>query len=340
LSKIVLSKKNYFHNLQEIVKQVGSKDKIALVFKDNAYGHGLLEMATLAKEFGIKKAVVQLYEEAKILENLFEEILILADKHIPTYSHAFHITINHLSDIDELPEKTQVHLKIDTGMHRNGISENELESAIIGIHKRKLILRGVFTHHRSADVLSTEFYWQSRTFERIKKNVFTLCEELFLAKPKFHSANSSATFRQKNSNDDFVRVGIAQYGYLENSSVFDNPCLKPVLALWANKNSSRRIKKGQKVGYSANYTAKEDMNIANYDIGYGDGFFRGTSNKSYKTPNGYELLGNVSMDNISFNTQEDEICLFNDVKELAFINNTISYEILTSLKAHIKKEIQ
>jgi alanine racemase len=64
LAKILISKENLFHNLDLISKHAGSKEKVAIVLKDNAYGHGLLEIATLANEFGIRKAVVRTLEEA------------------------------------------------------------------------------------------------------------------------------------------------------------------------------------------------------------------------------------------------------------------------------------
>ena len=60
MAYITLSKENFFYNLDKIAQKTGSKEKIALVLKDNAYGHGILEMAALAQEYGIKKAVVQL----------------------------------------------------------------------------------------------------------------------------------------------------------------------------------------------------------------------------------------------------------------------------------------
>ena len=64
MAKILLSKENLFHNLNIICNQAGSKEKVAVVLKDNAYGHGLLEIAQLANEFGIKKAVVRTLDEA------------------------------------------------------------------------------------------------------------------------------------------------------------------------------------------------------------------------------------------------------------------------------------
>lgn len=339
MSKILLDKKNYFHNLDLICKQTEDITKVSVVLKDNAYGHGLIEIATLANEYGIKKAVVRNLDEAIKIEKLFEDILILADTDIHTYSHTFHITINSLEDIYKIPSLTKVHLKVDTGMHRNGISKNSLEEAIYGISKQKLQLTGLFTHHRNADELGTDFYWQNRQFSDIKKEVKKLCEQLSLPIPAFHSANSSALFRIKNFEEDWARVGIAQYGYIENHKVFEIPNLKPVLSLWANKISSRELQKGESIGYGGTYTAENDMIVSCYDIGYGDGFLRINENNNYFTPDGFKLLGRVSMDNLCLNSADESVCLFKDVRTLAKIHNTISYEITTTLSPRIKKEI-
>ena len=76
---ITLNKNNFFNNLDIIANKTKSKDKIALVLKDNAYGHGLLEVASMAQTFGITRAVVNSSEEALKIENYFEYILVLAD---------------------------------------------------------------------------------------------------------------------------------------------------------------------------------------------------------------------------------------------------------------------
>ncbi len=340
MGKIVISKANLFHNLEVISQQAKGKEKIAIVLKDNAYGHGLLEIAKLLNQFGIKKAVVKTLDEAIKIEKLFEEILILAECDFHTYSHTFHIAVNSLEQLEQIPKNWNIHLKIDTGMHRNGIDKNQLKEAIYRAYKKKLNLTGIFTHHRNADNLSTEFYWQNAIFREIKNEVKSICEQLFLSLPKFHSANSSALFRFKDFDDDFARVGIATYGYLESDTIISNPNLKPILSLWTKKISTRILEKGQKVGYGGTYQTSEKITISTYDIGYGDGFFRLNEIQKYITPKGYQILGRVSMDNLSVNSDEEEICLFDNAKNLAKIHNTISYEILTALKQHIKKEIK
>lgn len=340
MAKIILSKKNYFDNLSLICAKANSMDKVAVVLKDNAYGHGLLEIAKMANEFGIKKAIVRNCDEAEKIEKLFNEILVLTPNDIHTYSHAFHMTINNLSDINKTRENTRVHLKVDTGMHRNGILPSELEAAIHGIVERNLIFTGVFTHHRSADKLSSEFFWQRRQFEDIKKEVKKLCEQLSLELPSFHSCNSAALFRHANFNEDWVRVGIAQFGYLETPEIFEKPALKPVMSLWANKISQRSLKKGQRVGYGATYEMKESMTVGCYDLGYGDGFLRLNEKQAYYTPQGHRVLGRVSMDNLSLDTNEENVCIFDNVHTLAKLHNTISYEITTALNPNIPKEIR
>lgn len=339
MAKILLSKENLFHNLEIIKKYAGSKEKVAVVLKDNAYGHGLVEIATMASEFGIKKAVVRTYEEAIKIEKLFDYILILAETNFPTYSQTFHIALNSIENISNFPENANVHIKVDTGMHRNGISINELEECIEGLCKKNVNITGVFTHHRSADELSTEFYWQNENFKEVKRIVVNLCEKLSLPLPKFHSCNSSALFRHNHFDEDFARVGIATYGYIENKKPLKVPALKPVLSLWAKKIATRKITKGQTIGYGGTYKAKEDMIASTYDLGYGDGFLRINERTEYFTPKGYRILGRVSMDNLSLNCDEKEVCIFDDAKDLAKIRDTITYEIITTLNTQIPRQI-
>ena len=340
MAKILISKENLFHNLEIISNHAGSKEKVAVVLKDNAYGHGSFEIAKLCNEFGITKAVVRTLEEALEIEQFFDDILILSSKNIHTYSHTFHIALNALEDINNLPNYCKVHIKIDTGMHRNGISPKELKEAILGLTKKSITISGIFTHHRNADKLSTDFFWQSSIFRDVKENVKNICEELSLALPIFHSSNSSALFRHNNFNEDFARVGIAIYGYIENDSTFNLPNLKPILSLWANKISTRILKKGQCLGYGGTFQAQEDITVSTYDIGYGDGFLRLNENQKYETPKGYKILGRVSMDNISLPTEDEEVCIFEDVRELAKIQDTITYEITTTLSRNIQRIIK
>jgi alanine racemase len=347
MPRITLSKANFFHNLSIIEKKVGSKDKIAIVLKDNAYGHGIKEITKLSKEFGITNAIVKNNFEASIIKNSFKNILVLNDNLYDTFSHSFHITINSLSDIAKVPQNAIVHIKIDTGMHRNGISPSELEASILGLLEKKAHIYGLFTHHRSADELSSEFFWQNDQFMGIKAKTKQICEKLNISPPSFHSCNTAGLFRTNtltSSFDDiYARIGIGAYGYIGGNNLLYNTDIeidfKPVLSLYASKVSSRKISANQKIGYGGKYISNTSQIVSTYDIGYGDGFMRISDDKYFSTPQGYNILGRVSMDSISLDTDDDEVLIFDDIKSLAKLHDTIPYEILTSLKSNIPRQI-
>ena len=106
--------------------------------------------------------------------------------------------------------------------------------------------------------------------------------------------------------------------------------LEPILKLFAQKISSRELKKGSRAGYGGIGVLEKDSVVSTYDIGYGDGFLRNLY------PN---LVGRVSMDMVSILGDEDEICLIDDAKEIAKQNGTISYDILVKLNKDIKRVI-
>ncbi len=332
---IRLHKQNFFHNLILIANQAGGKEKIALVLKDNAYGHGLLEMATLASEFGIQKAVVQLQREADAIKEYFDYILVLAD--MPTKpSETIRYTINTLEDIEKFPKNTKVELKVDSGMHRNGVDEHELEEAFELIKKHNLRLEAVFSHHRSADELTSEWFWQNENFERIVGTAKALAKRYDFPPLRFHIDNSASLFRREKPRYDMARIGIAAYGCLEMEKGLQTPPLKPVLSLHAKKIGTKRLKKGMRIGYGGSYTILDDTTASTYDIGYGDGLFRSLSNR-YKTPNGTKILGRISMDNTVFASKRKSIEVFNDAREVAKNVGTIPYEVLTSLNSFLER---
>jgi len=325
---IRLNKNNFFNNLDVIEKKAGAIENIALVLKDNAYGHGLEIMAKMSSEFGIRHAVVRRLDEAKKIEKLFESILVLSDIPVEECSSSIYFTINSLSDIERIYSGSSVELKVNTGMNRNGINEDELEIALEKITEKKLILRGVFTHHSSADAENEVFERQNDRFLDIKKRVSKLITE----KLRFHSANSAALFRDGLKDDENIaRVGIAAYGGLENEN------LKPVLSLVAKKIATRVLNSGDCVGYNATYMAKNEELVSTYDIGYADGFSR--LKEEFTTVENYRLLGRVSMDNISIESDDEEVILFNDLREYAKACETISYEVLVRLGFHLDRKI-
>ena len=156
---------------------------------------------------------------------------------------------------------------------------------------------------------------------------------------RFHSFNSASALRLNCKNQELIRLGIGAYGYSELPNICDTLELKPVLSLWAKKISTRVFKKGQRVGYGGSYTAPKEMSISTYDLGYGDGWMRSTTQEPFKTAEGLDILGRVSMDYISLESTKDEVCIVNNAQASAKLIGTISYEVMTLLGKDIRRII-
>ena len=330
---IRLNKDNFYHNLNQIALKTGSKEKIAIVLKDNAYGHGLETMAALASEFGLTHAVVRNLKEADLIREKFEDILVLGDRAVPDKQCVF--TLNSLEDIARAEPGARVELKVDTGMHRNGIAMDEVAEALKQIGARQLELVGVMTHFRAADEMGSAFFWQKKRFESVKAKV----RSAGFSDIRFHSHNSAAILRSGSFDEDLVRVGIAAYGYDELPDPFIPTPLKPVMQLVASKVATRRLKKGERVGYGGDITAPRDMIVSTYDLGYGDGWCSGNTFAPFMTAENLPVLGRVSMDFISLESEKDEIVVFNDAQNAAKQLGTISYEVMTALSKDIPRVV-
>jgi alanine racemase len=339
LSFITISRENYFYNLSEIEKKVANKNQIAVVLKDNAYGHGLKEIATLSKEFGIEKAVVRNLREAKTISEFFSYILILAPSEIEERENFFY-TINSIKDIERYSKTANIELKVDTGMHRLGVSPLQLKFALNQIRAKGLNLRGFFTHFRDADEVSTSLYTQRELFKNLKESVLEFFPDIHT-----HSNNSAGLFRTGEIvEDEIVRVGISSYGYLRGDKSLKFPKLKPVLSLFANKVGELKNSQSHfRVGYGGISEVGSGNRLSTYDIGYADGFRRLSDevikNEVFKTPNGSRVFGKVSMDSTIFNCRDETLEIFNNTEELAKIFGTIDYEVLVTLSERIERKI-
>ncbi len=339
MSFIRIDKEALCKNLTLISKKA-PLDKIYVVLKDNAYGHGLELVADLCTSNGVKHAVVRDAKEANLIASKFESVLVLAENIDFIAPSNVHFAINSLDVIQKIPQNTNVQLKVDSGMHRNGVATNELETALSSIVAAKLQLKGVFSHLRSADELSSESFWQEKNFKAIKKRVIEFCSANAIKTPIFHLQNSAGLFRSGTLGEfDMARVGIALYGYMRMPSSFAKESLSPVLSLWAEKLSGRSVSSGQAVGYGAVGKVQQDTTVSVYDVGYADGFLRVKTKDDYIFPNGAKLLGRVSMDNICVTSTDEQICVFDNAETIAVRYGTISYEILVRLNPNIKRVV-
>ena len=331
MATIRINKANFFHNLNQIVLKAGSVEKVAVVLKDNAYGHGLEIMAALSQEFGISRAVVISTEEAMRIMPYFQDILVLNGRPVEEPKLSFAVTDMRM--LEAIDNQAKLELKVDTGMHRNGIERSQLADALTLIRERGLVLHGVMTHFRSADMLSSELYWQKKCFESVKREV----KEAGFGGVRFHSHNSAATLRSRVVDEDMVRAGIAIYGYNELPEVYEKVRLKPVLSLWAKRTATRQLRQGERIGYGGEFMAEEPMRVSTYDLGYGDGWRRGDAQRPYVTAEGLPILGRVSMDFVSLASEREEVCIMEDAQVAARQFGTISYEMTTMLSEQIER---
>ena len=331
MSELVLNRAAYINNLTKICAKACGKDRVILVLKDNAYGHGATIVGREAANYGIKFCAVKNETEARELEPFFEHILVLS--HIPDggESERFIYAVNSLSLIAKFKKGARVHIAVDTLMHRNGVAVGEARAACEAALAHGLQICGAFTHFRSAEELSSDYFVQRRNFDTAKAVVREICGERDLV---FHSHNSAATERFGELADECVRVGIAAYGYAQ----FDESLgLKRVASLWAHKVSDRVLKKGQCAGYGAKFCASEDMRVAIYDLGYGDGLLRYVGEGELRTASGQRLLGKMSMDSFCCEDAGEKICVFDDARVWAKFFGTISYDVLTKLSPSINR---
>ena len=330
MSELVLNRSAYIHNLTKICAKAGGKDRVILVLKDNAYGHGAALVGREAASYGITFCAVKNEAEARELEPFFEHILILS--YIPNggESERFIYAINDISLIAKFKKGARVHIAVDTLMHRNGVAIDEVRATCEAALSHGLQICGAFTHFRSAEELSSDYFVQRQNFDAAKAVVREICGEDLV----FHSHNSAATERFGELADECVRVGIAAYGYAQFDESLE---LKRVASLWAHKVSGRVLKKGQCAGYGAKFCASEDMKIAVYDLGYGDGLLRYTGEGELKTAGGQRLLGKMSMDSFCCEDVGDKICVFDDARVWADFFGTISYDVFTKLSPSINR---
>ena len=337
MSEIILDRAAYVHNLAQIAAKVGGAERVFLVAKDNSYGHGCRLCCEAAASFGIDKAVVRTMNEAAQIADLFGEILVLS--HIPNglEDERFCYAVNDLGYFARLKRGAKIYIAVDTAMHRNGIAASELDEALRLCKQGGFKLRGFFTHFRASDELNGDFFAQRQNFIEFKRLAGQKAAAAGFGNLKFHSSNSAAIERSAGFEDEYVRVGMAQFGYPQ----FDESLnLRPVLKLYADLISSRVLKKGERVGYGAKFEAPRDMKIGTYDLGYADGLFRYDGEGELALANGQKMLGKMSMDSFCAEFSGERICVLDDAQIWAKRFGTIEYEILVKLNSNIPRRFQ
>ncbi|RZA01331.1 MAG: bifunctional UDP-N-acetylmuramoyl-tripeptide:D-alanyl-D-alanine ligase/alanine racemase [Sphingobacteriaceae bacterium] len=347
------------HNLRAYKNHLHKNVKMMAMVKAFSYGSGSFEIASLLQHTGIdylgvayadegvelKKAGIQTPIMVMNTEEAGFDAIIQYNLEPELYS--FHI-LNAFKNYLELNNISHypVHIKYDTGMHRLGFEQAELDDLCeVLVHAKAFKVVSVFSHLAgSADAAHDAFTnEQGNIFKSGAKKI-----EAALVYPVIkHIANTSAIHRHPQLQMDMVRLGIGMYGVDENETM--QAQLKNVTTLKTTISQIKHIKKGESVGYSRSAIAAKNMTIATVRIGYADGYPRLLSNGvGYMLVNGQlaAVSGRVCMDMTMLDithitaAEEDEVIVFGEdlpVTKLAQWAQTIPYEILTNISQRVRR---
>lgn len=347
------------HNAENLRALLPVGCELMPVLKCEAYGHGLVKTARLMSSMGIRAFAVACAAEGVELRRagIRGEILILgwtAPESFPCLSR-YHLTQTvtepaYARQLSAYGKNIDVHIKIDTGMHRLGIDPEDIASVEEVFTLPHLRVRGMYTHLCVSDALDEA----SRAFtEAQRRRFFALAEELCrrgYCVGMLHTQSSYGLLNYPDARCSYARVGIALYGV--RSSRGDDaarwPGLEPALSLKARVEQVRSVKAGEGLGYGLAYTAPRESRIAVLPIGYGDGFPRAAEG-ACALINGSRapVVGRVCMDQLFVDVTDcgevrpgDTVTLIGPgllCEELAEACGTISNEILSRLGKRLPK---
>ena len=352
----LISIKNLNHNYNVITCK--AKDsKVFPVIKANAYGHGIVQIATELEKNGVDGFCVAHFDEIETLlkNKIKSDILYLGGmvgfpKFLDLKDNIIY-TISSIDDFNILSNgaRKRAHIKIDTGMNRLGVKDIDevFEIIKLAIDSKKVILEGVYSHFASSDDISSNSYKdQLDLFLFYKKKILSR----FGLNLMFHIANSSAIFRDCKTHLDLIRPGLSLYGL--RTKAMSGADLKSVMEFKSIIVHTKKVKIGESIGYNKMFIAKNNLRIGIIQAGYADGIFTDFMNsgevvyKNKKVP----ILGKISMDTICVDITSvdadkgDIVSIWGDPHNLITLEslsekyNKIPYEFLTSISNRVRKE--
>ncbi len=328
---IEIDKKALEHNLREFLKLIPKNTKFMAVIKSNAYGHGLVQAAKLLANsqlsitnkqrlwFGVDSVVEGLRLRREGIKN---PILVLGatlpSRMREAAKESIILTISNFESLEvlrKLEKRPEVHIKIDTGMHRQGFLPNAVPELFRKLKRYKIAPTGIYTHFASAKDAAYPTY----TLEQLSefKKVVRLFRKVGFKKFIRHAAASGGTILFPETHLDMVRIGMSLYGYFPSPESRLNLysthyrglasiVLKPALSWYTYIVETKKIKRGSYIGYDLTEKVNRDSIIAILPIGYWHGYDRGLSNIGEVLVRGRRagVLGRVSMDMVVVDVTE------------------------------------
>jgi alanine racemase len=359
-------------NFRTVLKHTGAEVTVCAVVKADAYGHGAVECSRALRDEGAKWLGVTSLDEAIPLRDAGvesrillmtgfwrgEESEIVRLRLTPTVWEPWHIeALEAAASSGTFPQA--VHLKVDTGMGRLGVSVEELPAVLKALAAAPhLILEGLSTHLASSEVMDApSVAEQERRFEEAQRMV----REAGFHPALVHMANTNALISRRETWNNMVRPGVALYGYYlpfqragrEVSGGTLRLPVKPVLTWKTRILSMRKFAANQALGYGGTYVTKAPAHVAVLPVGYADGYNRQLSNRGRVIVRDHyaPIIGSISMDltlvdvtGIPGIAVGDEVILLGsrdglsvDALEHARLANSSPYEILCNISKRVPR---
>jgi alanine racemase len=261
------------------------------VVKANGYGHGMVDAAGAALGAGATGLCVATIPEGLALRAEFrlERILVLGPASSSReVAHARDAALELAIADAEIPDGVRVHLKLETGMNRYGLSELPAPPADVV---------GLMTHFATADTDLDVARAQLERFEELTREHSHLMR---------HAANSAATLRLPESHLDAVRCGVAIYGLSPFNTDPTEDGLEPVLSWQSFLAQVKELRPGESTGYGRRFVADEPTWIGIVPVGYGDGFRRDLSGTEVRVGGQMcQVVGTISMDSFAVRLERE-----------------------------------
>ena len=244
-----------------------------------------------------------------------------------------------------IQQKYPIHIKVETGMHRLGFKEHEIDELVENLKKYNVKVASIFSHLSSADVPEEDDYTmeQIHTFQRVSSKI----SEALGYQPIRHILNTAGITYYSDYQFEMVRIGIGMVGISANPKVKNQ--LQSAVTFKTVISQISEVKQGESIGYNRKYKAEKDTRIATIPVGYADGIPRLIGNKK-----GFvgiqnqkvSIVGNICMDMLMVDLQNikakegDEVIIFNGnptLEEFSGYCQTIPYEVLTSISRRVKR---
>ncbi|MFO8128831.1 MAG: alanine racemase [Bacteroidales bacterium] len=377
-SYIELSKRALNNNIQFMKNKAGRGVKYSMVIKANAYGHGIEDLLPMIEDAGIDHFSVFSVTEAMRVHKIKKDVCDLMimgfvdddyiEWAIDNDASFFVFSMDRLKAVKQIGKKTKkrakVHIELETGMHRTGFCQDQLEE-VVGIIKGNpdvFEMEGLCTHLAGADSITN--------YKRVMDQIVTfqdLCSWFNsegLASRYRHIACSAGVLNFPDHVFDLVRVGISNYGFwpsnetkmmhMRNGDIPEDP-LKRVLSWKSEIMSVNNVAEGKYVSYGTSYLTNRRSKIATVPVGYGYGFNRTLSNNGHVLVHGKRVpvVGTVNMNMMVIDVTDlpgvkvnDEVVLIGEqgdveisVSSFGDMNNSMNYELLTRLPDHIPRYV-